>query len=66
MQAELATQIADNPEVAEVVKGLEQQYDAYVAATGQSLLAQSAPLPTADELGAQFEAFLADREPPTA
>lgn len=64
VQAELAKQIQDNAEVAEVVKGLEQQYDAYVSATGQSLLAQSAPLPTADELGAQFEAFLADREPP--
>ncbi len=66
VQAELAKQIQDNAEVAEVVKGLEQQYDAYVSATGQSLLAQSAPLPTADELGAQFEAFLADREPPTS
>ncbi len=65
VRTELAKQIADNAEVAEVVQALEQQYDAYVSATGQSLLAQSAPLPTADELGAQFEAFLADREPPT-
>jgi len=59
------TLIEENAEVADIVKALEQQYDAYAAATGQSLLAQSAPLPTADELGAQFEAFLADREPPT-
>ena len=65
VRTELARQIEENAEVADIVKALEQQYDAYAAATGQSLLAQSAPLPTADELGAQFEAFLADREPPT-
>ena len=47
-----------------MVQALEQQYDAFVSATGRGLLAQSAPLPTADELGAQFEAFLADRERP--
>ncbi len=64
VRTELAKQVEDNTEVAEVVKALEQQYDAYVSATGRGLLAQSAPLPTADELGAQFEAFLADRERP--
>ena len=61
---EIATYLAANTEVLEVVQALEQQYDAYVSATGRGLLAQSAPLPTADELGAQFEAFLADRERP--
>ena len=61
---ELAKQVAENSEVAEIVRALEQQYDAFVSSTGRSLLAQSAPLPTADELGAQFEAFLADREGP--
>lgn len=64
VREELAKQVADNVEVAEIVRALEQQYDAYVSATGHGLLAQSAPLPTADELGAQFEAFLADRERP--
>jgi len=64
VREELAKQVADNAEVAEIVQALEQQYDAYVSATGRGLLAQSAPLPTADELGAQFEAFLADRERP--
>ncbi|HET8591908.1 MAG TPA: PAC2 family protein [Nakamurella sp.] len=63
VQAQLAEQIAEHGEVAEVVQALERQYDAFVSATGQSLLAQSAPLPTADELGAQFEAYLANREP---
>ena len=64
MREELAKQVAENSEVADIVQALEQQYDAYVSATGRGLLAQSAPLPTADELGAQFEAFLADRERP--
>lgn len=64
VQTQLATQLAENTEVAEMVQALEQQYDAFVSATGRGLLAQSAPLPTADELGAQFEAFLADRERP--
>ena len=64
VQTQLATQLSENTEVAEMVQALEQQYDAFVSATGRGLLAQSAPLPTADELGAQFEAFLADRERP--
>lgn len=57
----LAKQVAENDEVAQVVQALEQQYDAFMAATGRTLLAQQTPLPTADELGAAFEAFLADR-----
>ncbi len=64
VQDQLAQQIAEHGDVADVVHSLEQQYDAFVSATGHSLLAQSAPLPTADELGAQFEAYLANREPP--
>jgi hypothetical protein len=64
VREELAKQLEASEEVAEIVRALEQQYDAYVSATGRGLLAQSAPLPTADELGAQFEAFLADRERP--
>ncbi|GGM15324.1 proteasome assembly chaperone family protein [Nakamurella endophytica] len=62
VQEQLAEQVRDNAEVAQVVKALEDQYDAFVSATGRGLLAQSAPLPTADELGAQFEAFLAERD----
>ena len=59
VQTQLAEQVAEHGEVAEIVQALERQYDAFVSATGRTLLAQSAPLPTADELGAQFEAFLA-------
>jgi hypothetical protein len=64
-QVEIATQIADSPEVREVVAGLEQQYDAFAAGTGSSLLSEDRPLPSGDELGAQFEQFLAglDRGP---
>jgi len=55
-------QIADQPEVAAVVEALEQQYDAYVAAQENALpLADdTAELPTADELGAELERFLAE------
>lgn len=62
VRAQLAEQVAENAEVAQVVQALEQQYDAFVAAQGRGLLATERPLPTAEELGAQFEAFLADRE----
>ena len=62
VRAQLTEQLADNIQVAEVVKALEAQYDAFVSANGRGLLAESAPLPTADELGAQFEAFLADQD----
>ncbi len=59
---QIAAQVAENTEIASMVQALEQQYDSFVQATGRGLLAQSAPLPTADELGAQFEAFLAERD----
>ena len=56
--AEIAEQIDDSDEVREVVAALEQQYD--------SLRRVSDPeLPTGEELGAEFERFLAglDRPP---
>jgi hypothetical protein len=58
-QVEIAAQLADSAEVREVVAGLEQQYDAFAAGTSSSLLAEDRPLPSGDELGAQFERFLA-------
>ena len=58
--AEIAEQIAEADEVREVVTGLEQQYDAFTRAEDSSLrLADDRPLPTAEELGAEFERFLA-------
>ena len=59
VRAAVDAQVGENPEVAEVVRALEEQYDAFVAARGRSLLAQDSPLPTAEELGAELERFLA-------
>ena len=58
----LDAQVADAPEVAEIVHQLEQQYDAFVEGRGRSLMAES-DLPTADELGAELERFLAEQQP---
>ena len=45
------------------MRGLEQQYDAVAGAeTRGNLVAEPAELPSADELGADFERFLAERE----
>ena len=56
---ELASQVSDNEEIRNVVHGLEQQYDAFHQAGADNLLAEDQPIPTGDELGAQFEQFLA-------
>lgn len=58
---EITAQVADSPEVAQVVAGLEQQFDAFHRAEGDPLpLAEERDLPTAEELGEEFERFLAD------
>ena len=63
-------QVAGSPEVAAVVAALEQQYDAFVAGRGKnlledgSLLDDAGELPSADELGAELERFLAERTDP--
>jgi predicted ATP-grasp superfamily ATP-dependent carboligase len=56
-------QVAASPEVAAVVQALEQQYDAFVGGSGRGdlLAGRGAGFPTADELGAEFERFLADQ-----
>ncbi|MCU1587045.1 MAG: proteasome protein [Frankiales bacterium] len=58
----LDEQVAGSPEVAEVVRQLEAQYDAFVAGRGQTPMDES-ELPTADELGAELERFLAEQQP---
>jgi predicted ATP-grasp superfamily ATP-dependent carboligase len=55
-------QVAESTEVAELVHGLEQQYDATLAHDGEDLLTEDEQLPTADELAAQFEQFLAEQQ----
>ena len=58
-------QVAQSSEVASVVSALENQYDAFVAGRGSSLLAEGGSgLPTADELGAELERFLAQQPGP--
>ncbi len=55
-------QVEQSPEVAQVVAALERQYDAYMAAQeNRSLLASDEDLPSGEELGAEFERFLAQQ-----
>jgi predicted ATP-grasp superfamily ATP-dependent carboligase len=63
---EVSSYLANNSEVAEVVHALEQQYDAFARAEsgGSSLLAPDEPLPTGEEIGKQFEQFLAGLDSP--
>jgi hypothetical protein len=55
--------IQGNEEVETVVAALERQYDSFVMAQEQqsTLLAREADLPSGDELGAEFERFLAEQ-----
>ena len=59
--AEIAAYLHEHEEVGEIVKALEQQYDAFAGSesSGSNLLASDQPLPTGEELGRQFEQFLA-------
>jgi hypothetical protein len=66
--AEISVQIQDSTEGREVVLGLEQQYDAFNRpdpGDGSTLpLAEERDLPTGEELGAEFERFLAGLDRP--
>ncbi len=59
---EIARQVEGSAEVAEVVQALEQQYDAFTADRDNMLADNAEPMPTAEELGAQFERFLAEQQ----
>jgi hypothetical protein len=64
---EIASQIEDSAEVREVVVGREQQYVAFhrPESVGEALpLAEETNLPTGEELGAEFERFLAGLDRP--
>lgn len=62
MFSKINEQVEASAEVAQVVTGLERQYDAFVAAQeNRSLLARDEELPSGDELGAEFERFLAQQ-----
>jgi predicted ATP-grasp superfamily ATP-dependent carboligase len=66
VRVDVDKQIAETDEARAVVRALEQQYDAFVRGRqGTNLLAgERGPLPTADELGAELERFLAEHTKP--
>jgi hypothetical protein len=61
--AEIQEQIQASEELSTAIKGLEQQYDAFTAGSRrENLMAENVPMPTGEELAAQFERFLAERD----
>jgi predicted ATP-grasp superfamily ATP-dependent carboligase len=58
MRGDVDKQVAGSEEVTSLVRGLERQYDDMTAGRGGGLLTDGARLPTADELGAEFEHYL--------
>ncbi|WP_298181502.1 PAC2 family protein [Saccharomonospora sp.] len=60
---EIDRQVRDNIEAADVVQALEQQYDAFTAASPENnLLADTDEMPTGDELAEYFQRFLAEQQ----
>lgn len=59
-RAEIARELSENEDAAEVVAALEQRYDRFIEGQRKRslLAAEAADLPSADEIGAQFEDFL--------
>lgn len=55
------SQVANSAQAAGVVAELESSYDAFVAGQGRTLLAEPGELPTAEELGDEFEQFLREQ-----
>ena len=59
---EIDKQVADDEQATRLVTSLEQQYDAFLRGRQGNLLADGGgPLPTAEELGAELERFLAEQ-----
>ena len=63
VRADVDKQIAEDEQATRLVASLEAQYDAFLRGReADNLLAENkAPLPTADELGAELERFLAEQ-----
>jgi len=62
-RTEVDEQIARSPENTAVVAALEQQYDQFAAAReGSDLLGAIGEVPSGEEIGAEFERFLADQD----
>ena len=62
VRGEVDKQVADDEQASRLVVSLEQQYDAFLRGRQGNLLAGTGgPLPTAEELGAELERFLAEQ-----
>jgi hypothetical protein len=62
-RTEIDEQIAQSPENTAVVAQLEQQFDTFTAAReSNGLLGDAGEVPSAEEIGAEFERFLADQD----
>jgi predicted ATP-grasp superfamily ATP-dependent carboligase len=62
-RTEIDEQIGRSTENTAVVAALEQQYDTFTAAReGTDLLGSTGEVPSAEEIGAEFERFLADQD----
>jgi predicted ATP-grasp superfamily ATP-dependent carboligase len=62
-RTEIDEQIGRSAENTAVVAALEQQYDSFAAAReGTDLLGATGEVPSAEEIGAEFERFLADQD----
>ncbi|MEU3453688.1 PAC2 family protein [Micromonospora sp. NPDC006766] len=66
VRVEIDRQVAQTEEAATLVQALEEQYDAFARGRGEKnlLAGETGPLPTADELGAELERFLAEQSHP--
>jgi predicted ATP-grasp superfamily ATP-dependent carboligase len=63
--AEISRQVEGSEEIQSLVTALEEQYEAYAGAQRrENLLADDTGLPTAEEIAAQFEQFLAQQDRP--
>jgi predicted ATP-grasp superfamily ATP-dependent carboligase len=61
-EREIAEQVEGSEEVAQVVAALERQYDTVISEGDERSSPMGGELPTADELGAEVERFLAGRD----
>ena len=62
-RSDIDEQIAASPENTAVVAALEQQFDQFTAAReGSDLLSEIGEVPSGEEIGAELERFLADRD----
>ena len=62
VREEVDKQVAEDEQAGRLVASLEQQYDAFLRGRRGNLLADTnGPLPTAEELGAELERFLAEQ-----